>query len=140
MEASKNIELLKEMSELILNNEWPCGDVGPFVRKRIPDSHHIELFRDTLHPLIHKMEQLMKAVMDGDTAKMIELRSFACDHSHMASVMMGNAQKRYTLADKHNLKHCLQGIFNEICYHKTVMEMWYKFVVMINEDLDILNA
>jgi len=132
MKTSKIINLLHEMVNLVLSGEI-IGDVGSEVRKRMPDCQHVEMFRDALHPMILCKQRIYNALKNNDAETIEEYRSKASGFCYQSSISLGNAQKRYADCKKtDDAEITLPGIYNEIYYHKILMEGYGRIV----KDLD----
>ena len=135
MKTSKTIDLLKEMVNLVLSGDI-TGDVGPEVRKRMPDCLHVEMFRDALHPMIHYKKKIDAALSSNNLEDIEEYRYKASGLCYQSSIALGNAQRRYAESKQdENLKSTLQGIYNEIYYHKILMEGYGKMVIELDKVL-----
>lgn len=135
METSKIINLLKEMVNLVLSGEI-TGDVGPEVRKRMPDCQHVEMFRDALHPMIHCKKKMDEALSNNNYEDLEEYRSQASGLCYQSSISLGNAQRRYAESkqDK-DLEITLPGIYNEIYYYKILMEGYGTMIIELDKVL-----
>ena len=135
MKTSKIINLLNEMVNLVLSGEI-TGDVGPEVRKRMPDCQHVEMFRDALHPMIHYKKKIDVALSNNNYGDIEEYRSKASGLCYQSSISLGNAQRRYVESkqDK-DLEITLPGIYNEIYYHKILMEGYGRMIIELDKVL-----
>lgn len=133
MKTSKIINLLNEMVNLVLSGEI-TGDVGPEVRKRMPDCQHVEMFRDALHPMIHYKKKIDVALSNNNYGDIEEYRSKASGLCYQSSISLGNAQRRYAESkqDK-DLEITLPGIYNEIYYHKILMEGYGRMIIELDK-------
>ena len=123
------------MVNLVLSGEI-TGDVGPEVRKRMPDCQHVEMFRDALHPMIHYKKKIDVALSNNNYGDIEEYRSKASGLCYQSSISLGNAQRRYVESkqDK-DLEITLPGIYNEIYYHKILMEGYGRMIIELDKVL-----
>ena len=138
--TSKNIELFKEMSELILANKMRGERVEDFVLRRDPHNDYLHVFMDRLKPLHVAVQSVIAYATLRNREGLIAVRSDACNKANHAAVLLDEYRKSYKIADKHNVTYSLKSLKNEIALHTIIRDMWSAVAIMVNEDLAIINA
>lgn len=138
--TSKNIELFKEMSDLILSNKMRGERVEDFVLRRDPHNEYLHVFLDRLKPLHIAVQNVISYATLQNREGLVAVRSLACERAHYAAVLLKEYHKSYKIADKHNITYSLKSLKNEIALHTIIRDMWNAVAIMVNEDLEIINA
>jgi hypothetical protein len=138
--TSKSIEIFKEMSELILANKMNGERVEDFVLRRDPYNDYLHVFMDRLQPLHITVQNVIAYATLRNREGLIATRSLAFNRANHAAALLDEYRKSYKLADKHNITYSLKALQNEIALHTIMRDMWSAVVVMVNEDLEIINA